>query len=272
MDRRASVAEGSLSSINWSSVAPPLMPPSAKTPENPLRRLSLAKAELPPPPAPSPEPAADQQRRESLAALYPPTPSGVIALARDAASNHTSYWTNVYLVLILPPVLFFALSHRIALAVSAVAQSTWHLLTDDPNHPAYKKAGALQIAAHMLIVPILIGVMYFNHGDWWIEYCATALLVIMVIALLPMRPLAAAIVMTSRARARLSVHVGEHVELYLLSTTVAIVGVALYALLGHINADVRYEELLGAGLQSQLAEQVEALRAELDALKAVQAE
>ncbi|BEJ18034.1 hypothetical protein CspHIS471_0703110 [Cutaneotrichosporon sp. HIS471] len=90
MDRRTSVTEGSLSNINWASVAPPLMPPSAKTTDNPLRRLSLAKSELPPPPAPTPEPIQDRQRRESLAALYPPTPSGVIALARDAASNHST--------------------------------------------------------------------------------------------------------------------------------------------------------------------------------------
>ncbi|BEI94772.1 uncharacterized protein CcaverHIS019_0703530 [Cutaneotrichosporon cavernicola] len=266
MDRRTSVAEGSLSSINWASVAPPLMPPSAKTAENPLRRLSLAQSELPPPRAPTPEPVQDRHRRESLAALYPPTPSGVIALARDAASNHSSYWTNIYLILILPPVLFFALSHRVALGVSAAAKSTWHLLTDDPNHPAYKKAGALQIAAHLLMVPLFIAVLYFNQGYWPIEYCASALLGIMVIALLPMRPLAAVIVMTSSRRAKLKAHVGEHVEIYILSTTVIVVAVGLYALLGHINAGV-YEEM-PSGLQNQLAEQVVALRAELAALKA----
>ncbi|BEJ10304.1 hypothetical protein CcaverHIS641_0703390 [Cutaneotrichosporon cavernicola] len=251
MDRRTSVAEGSLSSINWASVAPPLMPPSAKTAENPLRRLSLAQSELPPPRAPTPEPVQDRHRRESLAALYPPTPS---------------YWTNIYLILILPPVLFFALSHRVALGVSAAAKSTWHLLTDDPNHPAYKKAGALQIAAHLLMVPLFIAVLYFNQGYWPIEYCASALLGIMVIALLPMRPLAAVIVMTSSGRAKLKAHVGEHVEIYILSTTVIVVAVGLYALLGHINAGV-YEEM-PSGLQNQLAEQVVALRAELAALKA----
>ncbi|CAK9782202.1 hypothetical protein CC85DRAFT_299251 [Cutaneotrichosporon oleaginosum] len=268
MSRRSSVAESTLSRINWGSVPPPLMPPSAKTPENPLRRLSMAASELP---ARAPDSPERRQRRESLAALYPPTPEGVIALARDAASNHSSYWTNVYLLLILPPVLAFALARRAGAAAAAHAASTYALLTQDPSDPEYTQAGAVQIAAHLLLVPVLIATLYLARDHPLVEYAASALLGITVVALLPMRPLAGVIRTMGRARARTAAHVGAHVEIYVLLATVLGIALGLYALIDYINDEIQYEHFAreGAGqIQSELAQQVVALRAELAALKA----
>lgn len=178
----------------------------------------------------------------------------------------------MYLVLILPPVLIFALARRLAMALAAGARTTWHLLTQDPGRPAYQKAGWLQLAAHLLLVPVLVATLYVSRDHPWLEYGASALLGIAVVALLPMRPLAAAIQALARARARVSTHVADHVEIYVLSTTVAVIALGLYALIEHINADLWYEEQIAREgrrrLQSQLAEQVLALRAELAALKA----
>jgi hypothetical protein len=261
------------------------MPPSAKTNENPLRRLSLAATELPPPPSPSAKQVETRLRRESLAALYPPTPDGVVALARDAASNHScvspvhsdpsSYWTNVYLLLILPPVLTFALAHKAGLAAGEGAKSTYALLTQDPSDPDYKKAGAVTIAAHLALVPLLIATLYLSKNSPVVTYTASALLGITVIALLPMRPLAALIRTLAHWRQRAVAHVSSNVEVYVFVSCIVGIALGLYALLDHINDEMRMETFARrdpTSIQNQLAEQVLALRAELAALKASKGE
>lgn len=223
----------------------------------------------------------------------PATPWGVINFATDTAeilscahadAADSRYSGLLVVILILPPVLYFAFVHSFLATVTSYAAAFSNLLFGYPTDPAIRRAYtvrnlartyvAVRLWLHILI-PYGFAVLPVADLESW---GGVSLAGAVVIALLPINALAAAVDALMgvfvrpplRAFSRIARHLRSNAPHYTLAACLMGSGAGAYHLVGFVNEIVaeetrRMDEPLR--MHRHILAELEALRADVEALK-----